>query len=212
MSSFRRTASAARGSLASRAPKIAVPTRTSVAPSAIAASRSADMPIDSVSTASPRRGSRVEAIAQRAELRALPRGVGGRLGDAHDAAQPQPRQRRDRARERQRLRRRDAALRRLAADVDLDADVERRQRRRGRAADSARRDLRPVDGLHPVEALRRRASPCCSAAGRSGATRCPARSASALDLGDRLLHVVLAERALPERARRARPPRPETSC
>ncbi len=37
----------------SRAPKIALPTRTSVAPSAIAASRSADMPIDSVSTARP---------------------------------------------------------------------------------------------------------------------------------------------------------------
>jgi hypothetical protein len=37
----------------SRAPKIAVPTRTSVAPSRIASSRSADIPIDSVSTGSP---------------------------------------------------------------------------------------------------------------------------------------------------------------
>src|SRR3990172_10992941 len=37
----------------SRSPKIAVPTRTMVAPSAIAASRSADMPIESVSSARP---------------------------------------------------------------------------------------------------------------------------------------------------------------
>src|SRR5690606_16674075 len=36
-----------------RAPKIAVPTRTIVAPSAMAASRSADMPIESVSSGSP---------------------------------------------------------------------------------------------------------------------------------------------------------------
>ena len=35
----------------SRGPKMAVPTRTIVAPSAIAASRSSDMPIDSVSSA-----------------------------------------------------------------------------------------------------------------------------------------------------------------
>ena len=36
-----------------RAPKIEVPTRTSVAPSAMASSRSADIPIDSVSTGRP---------------------------------------------------------------------------------------------------------------------------------------------------------------
>src|SRR5690606_29359421 len=40
--------------LRARAPKIALPTRTSVLPSAIAASRSSDMPIDKVSSAWPR--------------------------------------------------------------------------------------------------------------------------------------------------------------
>ena len=71
-----------------------------------------------------------------------------------------------------RLGRRDAALRRLAADVDLHADVERRQRRPAARADSRSRDLHPVDALHPVETSPRPAAPCCSAAGRSGATRC----------------------------------------
>ena len=47
-----------------RRPKIAVPTRTIVAPSAIAASRSALMPIDSVSSARPSRAQRIEQLAQ----------------------------------------------------------------------------------------------------------------------------------------------------
>ena len=69
------------------------------------------MPIDSVSSASPAARQRVEAArAARANCARCARDVGGRLGDAHEAAQREPRQRGDRARQRQRLRGRDAAL------------------------------------------------------------------------------------------------------
>ena len=58
-----------------------------VAPSAIAASRSRRHAHRQRVDGKPRGAARVEARAQRAELRALPRDVRGRLGDAHDAAQ-----------------------------------------------------------------------------------------------------------------------------
>ena len=73
-------------------------------------------------------------------------------------------------------------LRRLAAHVDLHADIERRPagaaRSRQPLGDLARgRRSRPSRSMPP------RRAPCCSAAGRSGATRCPGRSASASRLG-----------------------------
>ena len=49
------------------------------------------MPIDSVSSASPSRCSASQQLAQRAVRRALRLEVGGRLGNRHQAAQPQPR-------------------------------------------------------------------------------------------------------------------------
>ena len=141
-------------STASRAPKIAVPTRTSVAPSAMASSRSADMPIDSVSTGEAGIAARIEALAQHAELRPAHVDLRRRLGDAHDPAQAQPGQRRDR---RRRVRTASAGATplfgRFAAGVDLDADVERR-RSGGTRRREPHRDLRPIDGLHPGERRR----------------------------------------------------------
>ena len=156
----------------------------------------------------PRRGSRVAASAQRAELRALPRDVGRRLGDAHEAAQPQPRQRGDRRASASASAGAHAALGRLAADVDLRRRPSSGGSSGGRARgeplgrSSARSTL-----SHPVEALGGDAPSCCSAAGRSGATRRRRGRASASILASAFLDVVLAERALPEpRGPRARPP------
>ncbi len=75
-----------------RSPKIAVPMRTMVAPSIIAASRSSLMPIDKVSSVKP--GSSLIAFqcpAQQGELLPLARDVCCRLGDRHQSAQAQPR-------------------------------------------------------------------------------------------------------------------------
>ena len=135
---------------AARAPKIAVPMRTSVAPSAIAASMSSVMPIDSVSAASPAARASSRQRAQRRELRALPRRVGRGLAMPMNPRKREPRQRRDRPRERHRLARRDAALGRLVADVDLHADLQRRAAGRALRRE-ALGDLQAVDALHPVE-------------------------------------------------------------
>ena len=138
-------------------PKIAVPTRTSVAPSAIAASRSADMPIDSVSTGKARRAARVEAArAARETARAPRRDVGGRRGDAHEAAQragaAAPR-RAVRAPAPPRAARRSSVASPL--DVHLHADVERRQRRRAAPRTAARAIFSRSTVSHPGEALGR---------------------------------------------------------
>ena len=97
-------------SRAARRPNSAVPTRTIVAPSAIAASRSSDMPIDSVSTSSPSLRAAVEQLAHPRELRPLQRRVVAGRRDRHQPAQPQPRQAANQAGQRERLRRRAAAL------------------------------------------------------------------------------------------------------
>ena len=199
-----------RGRADARAPNIAVPRRTSVAPSAIAASRSADMPIDSVSTASPAARHAAAHSRQHVELRALPR-----PSSVASAMPMKPRRRSrgsvgDQLRQRERVARRDTALGGLAADVHLHADVERRQRRRPRRG-QAPRDLLPVDRVHPGEARRHRR--------RLVALQRPdqvpldvTEVRERVHLGQRLLHVVLAERALAERVQRAHRLPPERSC
>ena len=134
-------------------------------------------------------------------------------GDAHEAAQAQARQRRDTSRaSATRLVGRDAALRRLAADVDLDAARRAAASRRRAAADSRCAIFSRSTLSTQSKTLAPRAPSCCSGAGRSGATRRPARSRKRRTLGGSLLDVVLAERALARpHAPRARP-RPETSC
>jgi hypothetical protein len=174
-------------------PKIAVPTRTSVAPSATAASRSALMPIDKVSSARPRgpqfaavraaRGAARAGAWHRGRARGWPsaraaaRAFGGSAATAAASAALRPAP---------------AALAGLAADVDLQAQLQRRQAG-GRC--SARR-WRSSGGRRcaPSRRPRPRRGSCCSAAGRSGATRWRrAQVGQRVDLGQRLLHVVLAE-------------------
>ena len=102
--------------------KIAVPTRTSVEPSRIASSKSADIPIDSSGSGAPscsRAPPRAAAAPRRTGGRPGPRGAGTSGRGARRPGTPQP------LAELERRLRRDPALLRLAADVDLD---ERRQR------------------------------------------------------------------------------------
>ncbi len=153
-----------------------VPTRTIVAPSAIAASRSALMPMDSVSSARPSRfsassSSRRRRCGSRCAVEAV-----GRLGNRHQAAQSQAGQRGDLPRHRAHGRRRQPALARLAVDVHLQADVQRRPRppAAGRTAAAPPSADRRCGSSR--SAPRPHAS-CCSAAGRSGAIRCPGRRA-----------------------------------
>ena len=155
------------------------------------------MPIDKVSSISP--SARAAARISR-NIRNCARwsaDLGRRCGDAHEAAQCEPRQRDDGARERKRVAGRDAAFARLGADVDLHANVERTLS----CFTCSRQSLgngHPVDGFHPRE-LRRR-----------GARLVPLQRSDQMPfdvrqigqrghLGRRLLHVVLAEGALPER-------------
>ena len=115
-----------------RRPKIAVPTRTRVEPSAIAASRSSLMPIDKVVKRQALRLQRIQQFTQhpvRCALR-LKRLRRGRNGHQPAQAHPLGRQRRHRGGQRRQLLRRDAAFARLAADVDLQAQLQRRQMRR----------------------------------------------------------------------------------
>ena len=172
------------------------------------------MPIDSVSSAQAVALQRLEQLAQGAVRPALRLEVAGGLGNRHQAAQRAAAASAATAR-RQRRRPRagaSAALARLAADVDLQADLQRRQRRRPLRAQPLG-ELQPVDRVHPVEVLGDDAASCCSAAGRSGATRsAPRRSASASDLLQRFLHVVLAEAALARRNGPRAPRRGRRSC
>ncbi len=139
-----------------RAPKIAVPTRTMVEPSAIAASRSSDIPIDSTSTFKPSsRSCRNNALVLR-KGDPLLRDVGLRRGDRHQPAQAQARQPLNGGGELAELIGRDAGLARLGADVDLQQHIEPRQIRRplfGQTFGS----LQAVDRLDPVETLGDRA-------------------------------------------------------
>ena len=156
------------------------------------------MPIDSVSSASPsaaQRSNSARSARMRPPLRLeaaapAPGSPSGRAGAG--AAAPRPR-----ARARATSAGATPLLRRLAADVDLQAHL--------RAARSAGRplraqplgDLQAIDRVDPVEVLGDDAASCCSAAGRSGATRAArAGRRSAAIFSTRFLHVVLAEAAL----------------
>jgi hypothetical protein len=90
-----------------------VPTRTCVDPSAIAASRSADIPIESVSSGNPRRDATLEAFPQAAKLLPLLRRIVRGRRNAHDSAHADARQVGDGQRKRQDLVGSDAAFRRL---------------------------------------------------------------------------------------------------
>jgi len=82
--------------------------RTIVDPSAIAMSRSSDIPIESVSSANPRLRSASNKFAHAPKRRSLPDRVGLRFRDGHQAPQLQARQRRDGLRQRRHVRRCDA--------------------------------------------------------------------------------------------------------
>ena len=119
--------------------------------------------------------------------------AGQGLGDGHQPAQAQPRFGRDRRRQVWHLARRAPRLAFLAIGVDLYQHVKRVQL--GRPIRRERRhQLGAVHGLHPVEMLRGLAS----LVRLQMAYQVPLQSASAegADLGQRLLHVVLAEGAL----------------
>ena len=138
---------------ASRAPKIAVPMRSIVAPSASAARQSCDMPMERVSPSSP--AARIASSSRRRTANSLPRLrlVARGARHAHEAAEAQAGQRRDVPREGERLAGLDAPLGRLLADVDLDAHVEGRLARRAVPREDLG-ELRAVDAVHPVEMLR----------------------------------------------------------
>src|SRR5688572_9917555 len=108
-------------------------------------------------------GKHIERIAagdqlflQLAHLREAPSlqgGVGSRLRNRHQAAQPEARQARHRRGERLDLRRGSPALARLAADVHLYADLERRLALVPRVVEAARHFL-ALDAVHLLEVLR----------------------------------------------------------
>ena len=174
----------------SRGPKMAVPTRTMVAPSATAASRSALMPIDSVSSECPcRSSSSASSRSRRKGPRASASSVCG--GGMHMS----PRSRR-RGRpatisaSARHLRRRDAALAVFRGQPDLQQHVERAGVMRPLGAQPLG-DPCPVERMHPLESL-------CHVAGlvrlqladeMPGERQVPQR----LELGERFLDVVLAE-------------------
>jgi Lrp/AsnC family leucine-responsive transcriptional regulator len=164
-----------------------------------AASRSALMPIDKVSSARPwALTARVTVRAVRGAAHAARSTVTGRLGNGHQPAQPHAlgRQRGHRGGQRRHFGRQHAALAGLAADVDLQAQLQRRQP--GRALfGQALRDLQPVDRLHPVEGLGHRARLVALQRADQVPLQLRAQVGQGLDLGQRLLHVVLAEGALP---------------
>ena len=145
-----------------RAPKIAVPMRTWVAPHAIATSKSPLMPIDSTGSGAP--SASRSAIAQRAQ-RLEARGRGSSSGGGIVIRPSSADVRRSPAIARassSAVVERDAALGRLAGDVDREQD--RLQRRRalaelGRELDASRPRGRARPGRRP-------AWPCCAAAGR----------------------------------------------
>ncbi len=135
-----------------REPKIAVPMRTQVDPAAIAASKSADIPIDSVSTSSPAARTRSsDDASSRNQCVGSP--LAGGIG--REPSESQARQSGYLERERQDLVFADAALLRLARLIHLDQHVERRREMRALLVQT-RRDLRAVDRMHPVKVFRRR--------------------------------------------------------
>ena len=177
-------------------PKIAVPTRTIVAPSSTATSKSWLMPIDSSRPASsPSRRARSRERAQPPEERAAPLGVvevGRQHHQAIDAQARRAAQRLERG-EQLRLRRRRTSSPRPRGPPGRGPAASGRPRPPSRASRRAERRRSRRSGR------RRRApppaAPCWTAGGRRGASagRPRARSAERLDLGLGLLHAVLAE-------------------
>ena len=139
--------------LLSRTPKIAVPTRTIVDPAATAASRSADIPSDSVSQRGCERSQAIEQRLHPQQRFDLPAGLAFRLRNGHQAAQYEPRQPRHLGRQCSYLVRCHAALRLFAADIDLQQHVERWLVLRTLLG-QALRHLQAVDRLGPLEVFR----------------------------------------------------------
>ena len=191
----------AKVSRASRAPKIAVPTRTSVAPSAIASSRSADIPIDSVSTGRP--ASRQASKHSRSTRNCA------RRTPASDVGSGMPMMPRSRS---------PGSAATIVAEITASAgatplfdasplaltwmQTSSGGVPAGRAAESRARDLLPVDGLHPGE---RRAAATAALLLCNGPIEVPVDVGEIGETGHlrgTLLHVVFAEFPLAERVDR----------
>ena len=131
-------------------PKIAVPTRTIVLPAAIAASRSAVMPIDKVSSASPasRRLSN-KALARRCTAFWASKSAAGSGIVIRPRSARRGRRATSRASASTSLRRH-AGLGRAAVDVDLDAHLQRRHAL-GALLGQALGHLEAIDRVGPVE-------------------------------------------------------------
>ncbi len=177
---------------------MALPTRTMVAPSAIAAAMSPDMPIESVSIVKPPARSALGQHAQPGKGGALQRRVGLRFRNRHQAAQRQVRQRRDLARQLRQFGGRGAALGGLAADVHLQADVQRSHLGRTLFG-QALGDFQALHGMHPGEAGGDRAR--LVALDRADEMpfdrRIRLRARHGGDLFDAFLQIVFTEGALP---------------
>ncbi len=192
-----------------RGPNMAVPIRTIVAPSAIAASRSALIPMDSVSSACPRRlrsasssrsrrkGARC-AVASAAgsgmHIRPFSSRRGKRATDAASAGSAVGV---------------DTAAGRIDAVPHLQQDLERRGVMRSLLVEPLRDPL-AIDAVHPVEmrghvASLVRLQPADEVPGDR-------QAAQRLELGQRLLQVVLAEIALTGRRRRRVSWPPSAAC
>jgi hypothetical protein len=192
--------------LRARPPKMAVPTRTIVLPALIAASRSALMPSDSVSSSIPAlRIDSKTACARRNNSRCAAKS-GGRFGDRHEPAQPQLWQSRHSLRQGQDLVRRQPDLLAPPSTLTCRQTLQRRQAGRplldrrsaifSRSTCAPSRSARPPGG---VLLLCRGPMQCHSRGRQAGAAprSCPP-----------LLHIVFAEGRWPVRMRRrARPPR-----
>ena len=153
------------GRMRGAAPNSAEPTRTEVAPKAIAVSKSPLIPIDR----------RLQAVAAAILARSAKCGAGGSSCGRH-AHQPldgsRPKSLAAFGDEGVRLAGRDPGLLRLLAGVDLDIEP----RRAAGALDLLGQhpgELRPVQALDHVEEARPPRAPCWSAAGRSGARSGP---------------------------------------
>ena len=172
-----------------RAPKIALPTRMSVAPKAIAVSKSALMPIDS--EASP---SRLAILARSAKCGAGASSAGG-MHISPSMARP--------CTSRQRATKASASSGRTPAFCGS-APVLTWTRRRGRRpcalislASAAAMLSRSTVWMASKSATA--SAPCSTAAARSDAARCPGIAAERRPFRLRLLHAVLAEDPLPGR-------------
>ena len=178
------------GSPAPRGPKSAVPIRTSVAPSAMADSKSALMPIDSVSSLWPLAFSSSSSARRRANTARAAADIRLRRRYAHQAAQADPRQlgrRRRQPADRAGL---DTALVRFRHQLHLNAQVERRCVK-GSLFRQPPGDAESVDAVHPIEAF----GDGAGLVGLNAADEMPAQLevGEPIHLGQGLLKVVFTE-------------------